>query len=67
MKSEHYLLIALSLTFGLTAWVNDHFAYAICGAAVGGILVSVLYYIAEIAEANYLASLEENDKTLDKH
>lgn len=61
MKPHHYLLLALSAALAAVAVYQSAFVYLMTGIFIGFAIAEVHAYICEVAEANYLEGLEDDD------
>lgn len=60
MKPHHYLLLALCAALAAVAVYHSAFVFLMTGVFIGFAVAEVHAYICEVAEANYLESLEDD-------
>lgn len=60
MKPHHYLLLALCAALAAVAVYQSAFVFLMTGVFIGFAVAEVHAYICEVAEANYLESLEDD-------
>lgn len=60
MKPYHYLLLALCAALAAVAMYQSAFVWLMTGIFIGIAVAEVHSYICEVAEANYLESLEDD-------
>lgn len=66
MKPHHYLLLALSAALAAVAVYQSAFIWLMIGFFIGIAIAAVHSYICEVAEANYLESLEDDKEVVEE-
>lgn len=61
MKPHHYLLLALCAALAAVAVYQSVFVWLMTGVFIGIAVAEIHSYIMEVAEANYLAHLEDDE------